>query len=177
MFLVDYQKSASELLSFIIETVSLIGLTLDPKKSPPPSLSQTVLGVQISLSQKQTRGTWHYAADLSLDEVKARNWHDRISEVLREGRISQHLCQKMAGRLNFISHAILGPIGGSKTRQLYHFASRHGEHALSVHLKQELEWWSSYLAPRHSISYKVSPVNLRSLSCILTPKVTAVWAL
>ena len=159
LFLVDYQKSAKELLSSIIELVNFIGLTLDPDKSPEPSPSQTVLGVKVSLSQKKTRNIWHYTADLSLDEIKAENWKLKISEILQEGHISQHVCQKLAGRLNFISHAILGPIGGCKTRQLYHFASRHGKHALSTHLAQELEWWLSYLQSGRSVSCKVSPVQ------------------
>lgn len=101
--------------------------------------------------------------ELSLDEIKARNWQNKIYEVLKEGSISQNLCQKMAGRPNFISHAILGPIGGSKTTQLYHFASRHGNHAVSHHLRQELEWWMSYLASKQSVSYKVSACQSKVL--------------
>ena len=157
LFMAAYHSGASELRSQILEVIELLGFTLEEEKTPEPSGEQTILGINVKVVKRRIRGVYRYSGQISVDPLKRQNWKKMISEVLKRGRISPRIASKFAGRFNFISHAVLGPLGGSRLRQLYRFAFMELEGRISLELKDDLKWWSEYLTDGEPVVVHIYP--------------------
>ena len=78
--------------------VSLLGLRLDPDKTPEPSTVMTILGVSITLSSSLV-GIWE--AQLAIDTSKQEVWRRDMSSALQSLVFSPSSAESLAGRLEF----------------------------------------------------------------------------
>ena len=73
----DFSRYAQETSHLALEFVSLLGFTLEPGKTPPPSPCLDILGVSVALRRRQDNGS--YTADLLPEPLKVAVWCQQIS--------------------------------------------------------------------------------------------------
>ena len=173
LFWVDFSGCAEDTSGMALELVSLLGLTLEPGKTPPPASCLDVLGVSVSLRRHPTSG--HYEARLLPEPLKVAVWCQQISDALVSDSVTIHEVEQLAGRLELSCYSVWGPAARSRLRSLYELVSAGGGR-LTTKVREDLRWWLGKLRvlPPSSI-----PLTLREpplSSCTPTPKVGAASA-
>ena len=140
LFWVDFSSTSSSCRTLALRVISLLGFTLEPEKTPEPSLTLDILGITVSLQQ--------CAEGLCLlllpEARKVAVWMSSISSSLDSGALHQKAASKLAGRLSFAAWSVWGPLARSRLRHLYIHSLR-GDTAISSHLSKDLRWWLSCL--------------------------------
>jgi hypothetical protein len=135
----------------LIEIVGLLGLRLDPDKTPTPSSTMLVLGVVITIVRVQGL----VFALLSIDPAKNAVWLRDLRTSHHTGRLSPPQAEVMAGRLEFAASAVLGKGHRHRIRTLYDHARQHHYDISTNHLLlDDINWWISLLSS-HTLSRRV----------------------
>ena len=164
LFSPTFLKYKEEIQSFFIEFGQLVGIIIDPKKTPIPSEEETILGVTVKLKKSWRRNEMRGVIHTILEEKKAVFWREQILEALKNNRLSNLQAQKIAGRLNFAASAAVGMSGHSRLRQIYKH-SFSSSPVISTELANELVWWANRLNNQKPSQFPVGPNEDRV--CIL----------
>ena len=97
-----------------MHVISVLGFTLAPDKTPPPSPSQDILGVTIILEVLDD--SLYFRA--TVEPRKLMVWHQQVEEAISTGRLSHIDGEKLVGRLGFAAWAVWGPIAWTHLRRL-----------------------------------------------------------
>ena len=143
-----------------LELVKLLGLRLDPEKTPPPSPNMEILGVLVRLVPATP--TNPFAAFLSIGESKKVHWvsilrslTDRKTAGLVEG-------MQVCGRLAFACYAVFGPIARANLQGLYRWIAR-GAGTIGTRALDDLHWWSHWLPKGREALVVPRPLDLPGL--------------
>ena len=129
--------------SDLLEVVDLLGLRLDPDKTPSPSSSMTILGVLITIVYINHL----YYAQLDIDPRKQQVWLQALREALHTRTLHPYDAEVLAGRLEFAATAVLGKGHRHRIRTIYnHARSYHHDITDDQFLLTDLHWWSRLLA-------------------------------
>ena len=159
LFFIDFHSLSQETRSMLLEIISLLGLTLDLDKTPPPAPEQVLLGVSVELHPSAGNDPSPAAIHLELEPAKATFWRDEIVSILTEDYISPHQAQQLAGRLSFACWAIWGAAATARLSSLFSQAFGEESQQLSLELVDDLKWWHELL--EHHIMRAVVPCPLR----------------
>ena len=150
---------------FILEIVnSYLGFTLEISKTPEPCSTQTILGIRVNITRRMRRDKISHTVYLGVDEAKAKQWLPELSHAIRSRRLSRDDARKIAGRLDFISQSILGPVGAARSRPIYEHI-RTGRTNLSTAAVESVCWWASLIQSNRQTPI---PCGLRSSRPILS---------
>ena len=156
MFSPIYEKHSSEIRSCLIELSNLLGVILDPQKTPEPSPEEAVLGVLIKIYRKFRRQILHASVTCILDPSRAAFWRQKILEILSARIFRLEIARKMAGRLNFASSAAVGGTGASRLKEIY--KSSFFLREFCSELEHELVWWAGRLENPRPVSVPIGPL-------------------
>ena len=123
LFWADFLIAADGGRLAALELVTLLGFTLEERKTPMPAPCQDILGVRVSLLPDGS------GLQFTAEPRKAALWSLEISETLRSPDVDLLRFRKLAGRLSFAAWAIWGQIATC--------------HLAGVH-QQVREWSSSH---------------------------------
>ena len=157
LFFVLPRHDAQSVVDQMVRLVSLLGLCLEEEKTPPPAVSQVVLGVELSVKNVSRRDKERVSLAVRLDPNKAAFWTTLLSESLRTQCMPRKVAEKMAGRLGFVAYAILGPIGASRVRYIYAQVLSQGNGSMSQALMNEVSWWKDYLSKNPKVTIRIGP--------------------
>ena len=127
----------------ILETIDKFGFQLDPEKTPIPSSNMIILGVDITYWVDQSGIPY---VTLRIDRAKRAIWIQTLETAEKSRKLSKHLAEKLAGRLEFASSAILGRWVRHRITHIYkHVYSKSSD--LSPAAIAEIKWWKQKLSP------------------------------
>ena len=101
LFMADFEDTAAELRSMLLELVSLLGLTLEETKTPEPSDSLEILGVVVHLSYISVSNGFTLHASLTVGSAKRAFWGTLIQQALVSPTMPYKDFEKLTGRLVF----------------------------------------------------------------------------
>jgi ribonuclease HI/cell division protein ZapA (FtsZ GTPase activity inhibitor) len=129
--------------AILLEIVDLLGLKLDPLKTPSPSSSMTILGVLVTIV-----AVAHVTfAQLDIDPRKQAVWLRTIDGAISRLRLSPSEAESLAGRLEFAASAVLGKGHRHRLMTVYEHSYRHDSNIASQEaLLDDLRWWSQLLS-------------------------------
>lgn len=158
LFWADFVLSASTGRAFALHLVHLLGFTLEESKTPAPSTTQTILGVQIAFKQDRM------ALEFSPDPRKAELWMTEIETIL-SNQTSIDLVQfrKLTGRLGFAAWAIWGQASRCHLKGL-HQQVRVWSPSLLKQAVLDLHWWRREL---QRLAVLVCPLGLSAQEPLL----------
>ena len=159
----DYAETATELRSFLLELVSLLSLTLEESKSPEPSESLEILGVEVMLSHIATPTGKTLKASLTVGPANWQFWVSQIEDALSSGTISFRELEKLVG--TFASSAAWGPLARGHLTSLHSLLSRGGGCIAidsTMLARADLQWWMSWLLEARVIDVMSRGVDLPS---------------
>ena len=150
LFLLFPAAAASEARGVLVEVVTLLGLVLDPVKTPEASPSEVVLGVRVTCRP--------HSLQFEVDSAKVTFWLRLLRDMAEAPRVSAVDLARLAGRLSFGCWAVWGP--GARARLAPFFKpSRFVLGRLSAAARADLLWWASFLSsdPLLSSSFPTRP--------------------
>ena len=149
LFAVMPASLAGSAYAALHECVALLGLVLDPEKSPAPAPASTILGASVEYR------CGHLVC--RVDAAKLTYWLRALQDMCASGASRRDLV-KMAGRLSFGCFAVWGPRVTGRLVPLFH--ALHGVISLRhPALRGALTWWTSFLATagQSSSSFPIAP--------------------
>ena len=144
LFCAVYAKHSVEIRDAMLEIGELLGIILDPEKSPDPDEIQVILGVLVKIRYQTRRDYTSCTVTTRLDPQKAEFWRGIIDDIIESGIIPTKTAEKLAGRLNFATSATVGGVGGARLRNLYSVVFQ-CDTRVNDSLLAELKWWSERL--------------------------------
>ena len=133
-----------------MEIVDLLGLRLDPEKTPPPSSTMTILGVLLVII---CVGNVYYA-QLNIDPRKQSVWLGAINKALQTHQLLPCEAEVLAGRLEFAASAVLGKGHRHRLITIYAHGSKHAQVSSDISsatdLLSDLQWWANLLSSKLS---------------------------
>ena len=163
LFMADFEQTADELRSLLLELVSLLGLTLEESKTPSPADTLEILGVEIALDYLRVAGGFTLSAGLAVGPSKRQFWASLIGDTLQAGTIPYRDLEKLVGRLVFASSAAWGPLARGHLTSLFALLARGGGQVDvdSVLLARgDLQWWQSWLLEARVVSVVPRVIDL-----------------
>jgi len=149
------EEGSKEARNFCLELIETLGFTLEEEKTPIPSPSSVVLGVQLDIEEREMRGKHSSVIQVCIDEAKAKHWMAKIRDIKARGFITSKEAESTAGRANFIAQMVLGPAGASRVRAIYQSVYQSDRSVLEGELLEELNWWEDYLATRKPVTIQL----------------------
>ena len=151
LFTVVPSDLAADAFRVLHEVVGLLGLTLDPAKSPPASLSSSILGISVECLPGSLR--------FSVEAAKLAFWGAELDALIA------HPCMrplvKLTGRLSFGCFAVWGP-GPAAYLVAFYAVLRMGlprEPQRLLRFLEVLRWWRAFLSAAQgaSVRYALAP--------------------
>ena len=151
-----FAEHSAEIRDAMLEICELLGIILDPEKSPDPDESQVILGVLVKIKYQTRRDYTSCTVTTRLDPQKAEFWRGIINDVIDSGVIPTKVAEKLAGRLNFATSATVGGVGGARLRNLYSAVFR-CDTRVDDSLLVELKWWAERLRSQTDSLFPCGP--------------------
>ena len=151
-----FAEHSAEIRDAMLEICELLGIILDPEKSPDPDESQVILGVLVKIKYQTRRDYTSCTVTTRLDPQKAEFWRGIINDVIDSRVIPTKVAEKLAGRLNFATSATVGGVGGARLRNLYSAVFR-CDTRVDDSLLVELKWWSERLRSQTDSLFPCGP--------------------
>ena len=147
-------RDAKIVRHMMVEVVHSLGFVLDPDKTPVPGPRQIILGVDVLYQKTERRGVTSHSVKVRVDPLKAQFWLSIVRECIRDNCLTPDLAAKMAGRLGFISFAVLGPLGANRIFHLYKrvYDQSDNQVDLTPELLEEMTWWCVYLTKNNLVT-------------------------
>ena len=132
--------------------VALLGLTLDPVKSPLPDVQAIILGVKVTCLSD--------SLEFEVEESKVAFWVQQLHEVAEGRPQSPQELHKLVGRLSFGCWAVWGQGAAAQLAPFYR-AVFSGD-VRSPGLREAAQWWIAHLsgAVCRVMAYRLSPAAL-----------------
>ena len=151
-----FAEHSAEIRDAMLEICELLGIILDPEKSPDPDESQVILGVLVKIKYQTRRDYTSCTVTTRLDPQKAEFWRGIINDVIDSRVIPTKVAEKLAGRLNFATSATVGGVGGARLRNLYSAVFR-CDTRVDDSLLVELKWWAERLRSQTDSLFPCGP--------------------
>ena len=158
----------------------LLGLDCDESKSVDGALRMTVLGACVASDFVAKQVTSR------VDEAKSIKWCKLLEKVLRDGMISRHNAEKMAGRLQAAVSMSLDKTGRAFVKPFYAQANKPTRRN-TLWLSTATEWWLKYLQIRPpsfmtvagdrptQFIYSDAAGDSHQIAAVLMHRVNGVW--
>eukprot|EP00435_Cladocopium_sp_Y103_P034170 s309_g8.t1 len=135
-FLAEPSSTATVAAHCFQEAFSILGFTLDPDKTQPPSTSTHILGVLFDTSQLRTSGKLIIAPKPS----RVTNLTSTINQILAAKELSPALAASVVGKFGFLSSTLFGKVGrcctgALRTRQYQTHANNKVTQDIAVSLR------------------------------------------
>jgi len=150
------EEGSTEARNFCLEIIETLGFTLEKEKTPIPGPSSVVLGVQLTIEEREMRGKGSSVLEVTIDKTKADHWRSKLRDIKARGFNTAKEAESIAGRANFISQMILGPAGASRVRAIYQAVYQSDRSTLQGELLQEVNWWEDYLSTRKPVTIRLN---------------------
>ena len=119
---------------------ALSGWDIPDRKSPPPTTSSRILGVQSDLSPAPAS-----PPVVRVARDRAELLREDLLGVLRRGRLGPGLAGKLYGRLQFATTQTFGRTGKSMLRPFSRRQHEPGRSNLNPQLSAVIHWWLEHL--------------------------------
>ena len=156
LFCAVYAEYSVEIRNAMLEICDLLGIVLDPEKSPDPAEAQVILGVLVRIKYQTRRDYTSCTVTTRLDPQKAVFWRGIINDIIDSGFIPTKTAEKLAGRLNFATAATVGGVGGARLRNIYS-AVFQCDTRVNDSLLLELKWWAERLQSQTDSLFPCGP--------------------
>ena len=151
-----YAEYSVEIRDAMLEICELLGIILDPEKSPEPDEAQVILGVLVKIKYQTRRDYTSCTVTTRLDPQKAEFWRGIINDIIDSGIIPTKVAEKLAGRLNFATSATVGGVGGARLRNIYSAVFQCNTR-VNDSLLVELKWWAERLRSQTDSLFPCGP--------------------
>ena len=157
LFWTDFLRAAAEGRLAAMELVTLLGFTLEERKTPMPALCQDILGVRVSLCADGS------GLQFAAETRKAKIWSQEITETLSAPQVDFPRFRKLVGRLSFAGWATWGQVSRCHVVGL-HRQIRKWSSTLMLRTIVDLHWWSDHI---NKLSVRLVPFCLATTEPIL----------
>ena len=165
LFGVIFAKDLEAFRNMLLDIVTELGFTLEEKKTPIPTATQVILGIEISLKESRSSGERRVHVVAKIDPQKTEFWKKQINEIIKRNEITAKEAEKLAGRLNFAACAVAGQSGSARIHELYkRVYGRSFGQKLDHRIKADLMWWLAFLEREQTLKFRIlGPPKKRSV--------------
>ena len=165
LFGVIFAKDLEAFRNMLLDIVTELGFTLEEEKTPIPTATQVILGIEISLKESLSSGERRVHVVAKIDPQKADFWKKQINEIIKRNEITAKEAEKLAGRLNFAACAVAGQSGSARIHELYkRVYGRSFGQKLDHRIKADLMWWLAFLEREQTLKFRIlGPPKKRSV--------------